>query len=130
MLRTKLRPAAVPTDADLDRLLAQLGAEAFADRQQASAELERFGPNAVTGVKARLARPSTLEVRGRLTRFLDRYDSPEPSPYQLRCVRGVAVLEAMGTTEARAFLAELAKGPVDDLLTREARAARGREDSR
>ena len=53
--------------------------------------------------------------------FLERYDGPNPSPYQLRCVRGVAVLEAINTAEARALLAELAKGPADDLLTREAR---------
>ena len=46
-----------------------------------------------------------------------------PSPYQLRSVRGVAVLEAMGTAKARALLADLAKGPADDRLTLEARSA-------
>jgi hypothetical protein len=58
--------------------------------------------------------------RGRLKR---RYDGSDVSPYQLRCVRGVAALEAMGPAEARALLAELAKGPADDALTREARSA-------
>jgi hypothetical protein len=121
LLQVKLRPAGVPTDADLDRIVKQLDAKPFSDRQKALAELERFGPNAVAGVKARLDRVPSLEVRQRLTQFLDKYEGP--NPYQLRCVRGVAVLEAMGTADARALLAALAKGPADDLLTREAQAA-------
>ena len=61
-----------------------LDANAFADREKASAELERFGPNAVAGVKARLARVTSAEARRRLTWFLDRYDGLNPSPYHLR----------------------------------------------
>jgi hypothetical protein len=123
LLEAKLRPAPVPTEAGLDRIVAQLGADAFAEREKASAELERFGPNAVAGAKARLSRSPAPEVRRRLGDFLERYDGPSPSPYRLRCVRGVAVLEAMNTAEALALLSELAKGSADDLLTREARAA-------
>jgi RNA polymerase sigma factor (sigma-70 family) len=130
LLRTKLRPASVPTDADLDRVVGQLGADAFADREKASAELERLGPNAVAGARARLGRSPSAEVRRRLRGFLERYDGPNPSPYQLRCVRGVAALEAIGTADAQALLAELAKGPGDDLLTREARAASRRRGGR
>ena len=70
------------------------------------------------------------QVRRRLGEFLERYDGPNPSPYRLRCVRGVAVLEVMKTGDARALLAELAKGPADDLLTREARAASRRPGGR
>ena len=62
------------------------------------------------------------EIRDRLTRFLARYDGPNPSPYELRCVRGVAALEAIGTPEAKALLGELAKG-TGDVLAREALAA-------
>ena len=111
-------------------MVARLDAEAFADREQAAAELQRFGPNAVAGVKARLARAASAEVRDRLTRFLDRYDGPDRSPHDLRCIRGVAALEAMGTAGARALLTELAKGPADDLLTREAQAASRRSGAR
>jgi RNA polymerase sigma factor (sigma-70 family) len=124
LLKAKLRPAPVPTDAELDRVVAQLGADAFAEREKASAELERFGPNAVAGARERLGHSPAAEVRRRLRGFLERYDGPHPSPYRLRCARGVAVLDAIGTADARALLAELAKGPADDLLTREARAAR------
>jgi WD40 repeat protein len=126
LLRANLRPASVPTDAQLDRLVAGLDADAFADRQKALAELERFGPNALAGIKARLDGVASPEVRKRLIQFLDRYDGP--NPYQLRCVRGVAALEAIGTADARALLAELATGPQYDVLTREARAATDRLD--
>jgi RNA polymerase sigma factor (sigma-70 family) len=123
LLRAKLRPAPVPTDADLDRLVGQLDAEAFADREKASAELEQFGPNAVAGVKDRLTRVASEEIRKRLTRFLARYDGPDPSPYQVRCVRGVGVLEAIGSAEAKQLLESLAKGAPEANLTREAKAA-------
>ena len=130
LLKAKLRPAPVPTEAELDRIVAQLGADSFAEREKASAELERFGPNAVAGARERLGRSPAPEVRRRLGAFLERYDGPNPSPYRLRCVRGVAVLEVMKTGDARALLAELAKGPADDLLTREARAASRRRGGR
>jgi WD40 repeat protein len=125
ILRANLRPAPVPTEAELDRVVRQLDAEALADRDKASAELERYGPNAVAGAKARLRGTTSAEVRRRLTQFLRRHDT-DPSPYRLRCVRGVAALEAMGTAEAKALLDALAKGPADDVLTREARATSGR----
>ncbi len=121
LLCEKLRPAPIPTDADLDRLVGQLDADAFADRQKALAELERFGPNAVAGVKIRLKQSPPLEVRKRLLLFLEQYDGP--NPHQLRCVRTVAALEAINTVEARALLARLANGPPNDVLTREAQGA-------
>jgi RNA polymerase sigma factor (sigma-70 family) len=123
LLRARLRPPPVPTEADLDRLVSQLDADAFTDRAKASAELERFGPNAVAGVRERLKQTSSKEVRRRLTQFLTRYDGTDPSPYHIRCVHGVAVLEAIGSAEARKVLATLAKESGDDLLTREAKAA-------
>ena len=128
LLREKLRPAPVPTDAALDRLVEQLDADAFADRQKALTDLERFGPNAVAGIKARLKQSPPLEVRKRLLLFLEKYDGP--NPHQLRCIRAVAVLEVMNSSEARAFLVKLTNGPPNDVLTREAKAALQRLTSR
>jgi RNA polymerase sigma factor (sigma-70 family) len=130
LLKEQLRPAAVPTDADLDRVTAQLAAGEFADREKASAQLERFGRHAIAGAKTRLAKAESPEVRERLTKFLTRYDSPNPSPYDLRCVRGVAALEAISTPEAKELLADLAKGKTDDTLTREAAASLRRTGGR
>lgn len=130
LLKAKLRPAPVPTDADLDRVTARLGSDEAADREQASAELERFGPNAVAGAKVRLAGADSAEVRDRLTRFLTRYNGPTPSPYEVRCARGVAALEAIGTPEAKELLRELARAKTEDTLTREAAAAHRRAGNR
>jgi WD40 repeat protein len=126
ILRLHLRPPPVPTESDLDRIVAQLNADAFAVRQMATSELERFGPNAVAAAKVRLTRAQSAEVRDRLTRFLELYDGPDPSPYDLRSVRGVVALQAIGTTEARVLLAELAGGAPTAILTREAKAALSR----
>jgi RNA polymerase sigma factor (sigma-70 family) len=123
LLKAKLRPALVPTDADLDRVTAKLGAAESDDREKASAELESFGAHAVAGAKARLKTAESPEVRDRLTRFLGRFDGPHPTPYELRSVRGVAALEAIGTPEAKALLGELAKGKGEDALAREAAGA-------
>jgi hypothetical protein len=46
-----------------------------------------------------------------------------PSPYWLRAVRAVAVLEAIGTPEARALIEQVAGGERHALPTEEARAA-------
>ena len=104
-------------------MIARLDADSFTDRERASADLERFGPNAVPRVEARVAKGVSAEVRSRLGRFLRPYAGPEPSPHQLRCVRGVAVLEAIGTAAAKALLADWAKGTAGDPLAREAKAA-------
>jgi len=107
---------------DLDRLVVALASGEFADREKASADLEGFGPNAVAGARARLA-GAVPEASERLIRFLSRYASSNASPYELRRVRGIAALEAIGTPEAKNLLAELAKGNADDKLAREAKAA-------
>jgi RNA polymerase sigma factor (sigma-70 family) len=123
LLKENLLPAPVPTNDELDNLIQQLSANRFTEREKASKELERFGPNAVAGVKSRLATTTSQEVRDRLKRFLDAYDGPNPSPYELRCIRGVIALESIRIPKAKELLAELAKGKADDVLTREALTA-------
>ena len=129
LLKKRLRPAPTPSDADIDKVIARLDADSFAERVKASADLERLGPNAVPRVQKRLD-GVPVEARGPLKRFLDRYAGAKLSPYQLRCIRGVATLEAIGTAEARALLAELAKGSANDPLTRESLAATRRRAGR
>src|SRR5262249_4998221 len=125
ILRAPPRPAAVPTEGGPDRAGGRLDGGAPAGRGKGSAGAARFRPNRggrARGAPGGRAGAASAEARRRLTQFLRRHDTV-PSPYHLRCVRGVATLEALGTAEARTLLAALAKGPADDLLTREARAA-------
>lgn len=92
ILREKLRHAAMPTEKELNTIFERLGAAEFADREKAQAELEAFGPNAVAAAKTH-AKAAEPEVRDRLNRYLSRYDGENPSPYDLRAVRGVLALE-------------------------------------
>jgi hypothetical protein len=124
LVRRELKPVpAVPTDDQLDRAFADLDSEDFATRQEASRRLAEFGELAVPGVRKRLARAGSLEVRRRAQEFLDRFDPPNPSPDRLRQLRAVELLEGIATPAARDLLSELAKGAVEALLSREAAVA-------
>jgi hypothetical protein len=67
--------------------------------------------------KALLTKPSE-EAERRITLLLNRIDSPIPLPVDLRIIRATAVLERMGTTEARTLLEELSKGAPDARQTK------------
>jgi RNA polymerase sigma factor (sigma-70 family) len=125
-LADKLGPTPVPTDADLDRIEKQLAAPGFEDREKASAALDAFGPNAAAAVKARLRATDSPEVARRFDEFLARHAGERASPVVLRGVRGVAVLEAIGTPEARKVLTKLAGSRPADPLSAEAAAALAR----
>jgi WD40 repeat protein len=127
LLRRELKPIpAAPTDADLDRIFADLESEVFAARQKASRALAKFGESAVPGVRKRLESAESVEVRRRARSFLDKFDRPELSPVRLRQLRAVELLEDIGNREAKRLLSELAKGAAGAPLTLEAAAALSR----
>jgi hypothetical protein len=107
-----------PTAADLDRIFTDLDNDAFKIREKASRELAQFGESAVPGVRERLKRRFSLEVRRRAAAFLDQFDPAELSPQ-----RGVELLERIATPATKEFLAELAKGPAEAPLSLHAAAA-------
>jgi hypothetical protein len=124
LVRRELKPvSAIPTDADLDRAFADLDSNDFKTREKASRRLAEFGELAVQGVRKRLARTESAEVRHRVLKFLARFDAPTPSPERLRRLRAVELLEGIGTPGARGVLAELAKGAAEAPLSQEAAAA-------
>lgn len=92
----------------------------FATRQQAAAALRRAWPQA-EAVLREAAKSTSAEVRGQATTLLA--DAARPTGERLADVRAVEILEWWGTTEARATLAELAKGAPAADLTRSAVAA-------
>jgi hypothetical protein len=124
LLRRELKPApAAPTDAELDRAFVDLDSEDFATRERASRRLAEFGELAVPGVRNRLAKAASAEVRRRALDFLGRFDPPAPSPDRLRQMRAVELLERIATPAARDVLSELAKGAAEAPLTLDAAAA-------
>ncbi len=124
LLRRELKPApAAPTDAELDRTFADLDNDDFATREKASRRLAELGELAVPGVRKRLAKTESAEVRRRAEGFLDRFDPETLKPDRLRQMRAVELLEGIATPAARDVLAELAKGAAEAPLSREAAAA-------
>jgi RNA polymerase sigma factor (sigma-70 family) len=124
LLRRELKPVpALPTDADLDRAFADLDSEDFATRENASRRLAEWGESAVPGVRKRLGKTESAEVRRRAQDFLDRFDPATLKPERLRQLRAVELLEGIATPAARDVLSELAKGAAEAPLSREAAAA-------
>jgi hypothetical protein len=125
-LRKHLRPVPPPPPARLARLIADLDAGQFAERERATGELERLGRLAVPALRQALAGRPSPEARRRIEALLRR---PEPLPLaaeEVRAWRAVEVLEHIGTADAQRALAKLAEGAGPGRLAREARAARER----
>jgi RNA polymerase sigma factor (sigma-70 family) len=103
-----------------------LGSEQFAVRDKASRALEALAEQAYPLLQEALANPPSLEVRQRLERLLDPLKYPLKSAKAIRELRGVEVLERIGTAQARQVLEGLARGEPGARLTEEARLALAR----
>jgi WD40 repeat protein len=123
LLKERLRPAAVPDTATLDRLVADLDSDQFPLREKAASELDRLGATAVAGLRERAAGAQTLEVRRRMGHILEKLDAAGIPAQRLRECRALELLEHLGTSEARKVLEQLARGASEADLTRDTQAA-------
>jgi RNA polymerase sigma factor (sigma-70 family) len=124
LLQGRLR--AGRAEARIAGLLADLDADEFVTREQASAELAKLGKVAEPQLREVLQGRPGPEVRRRAERLLERLEGvkgPALSLQQLAALRALEVLEQVGTPEARQVLEKLAGGPAGDRLTREAKGA-------
>jgi hypothetical protein len=128
-LNNKVKPAeAARVPPDLARWIKELDDDSFAVREKASQQLAQAGPAADKAIRQALAAKPSLEARSRLNKLLkQRETGPVLSPDELRAVRAVDVLAQIGTPEARAILARLAKGAPESEITRQAAAAVDRQ---
>jgi WD40 repeat protein len=122
-LKAVLKPVAAPDLERVSRLITDLDDRRFAVREKATRELEKVGDVAAPALRGALAGGPTLEKRQRLERLLAQQDRLTPGPEGLRAARAVAVLEQIGSTEARQILHSLSRGAAGARLTREARAS-------
>jgi WD40 repeat protein len=129
LLRSKLRPAVSPKPEEVARLIHQLNAPKFADREAASRALADLGPAAGPALRAALAKGAPAEPRERLQKLLDRL-AGDPEPSDLPILRAVQVLELAGTLAARELLAEWAGGAPGARQTEAAKAALARMASK
>jgi RNA polymerase sigma factor (sigma-70 family) len=123
LLGKKLQPVPLADAGLMRRMMADLDSDEFAIRQKASATLEKLGESALAAMRDELARNPSPEVARRLKALVNQIDNTELSGALLRAVRAVAVLEQMGTPEAKQLLCKLAGGAREARLTSEAKAA-------
>jgi WD40 repeat protein len=121
-LRERLQPVAPVERQRALRLIAELGSDSFSDREKAMRELAELGEKALAALHEARAQ-GTLEQVRRIDLVVERIQTQTLSGARLQALRGVEVLERIGTAEARQLLRELASGTAAALLTREAAAA-------
>jgi WD40 repeat protein len=129
-LGRKLAPVPPPDAKKVARLIEDLNHERFAVRDKAAAELARLGELVEPDLGKAAKGDASLEMQRRIEQLLDRLEGPVHQPEHLRWLRAVEVLEAVGTSEARAVLQKLAGGVSGARLTREARASLQRLERR
>jgi WD40 repeat protein len=125
LFQKDLQPAAPPTSAQLQGLLTRLGDSRYRTRQKATQELEKIGELTQPALVRLLLNKPGPEVANRVRRLLQKIERQRryPSPEQLRQIRAVAVLEQIGTADARRLLRRLANGAPGARLSREAQAS-------
>ncbi len=129
-VRKQLKPGAALDDKAVARLIGQLDAEDFQEREKATEELIHAGKAAEEAVKKALGSKPSAEAKQRLEFIQSKMAGKfGPDQDELRAARGVEVLERIGTPEARQALDELAKGG-ESKVSAEARAAAERLKAR
>src|SRR5262245_41715267 len=124
LLKKQLQPVPHVDAKHVKKLLADLDAASFAQREKATAELIQLADHLELSVlKAALeARPS-LEAQRRLQRILTKTGGMLETRRLLWCVR---LLEMIGTLEARELLHSMTRGEPASSVTRQARHALAR----
>jgi RNA polymerase sigma factor (sigma-70 family) len=123
LLSARLHPAKAADPQRLRRLLVDLESEEFTVREKAQEGLAKLGDLAEPALRQTLENKPTLEVRRRVQALLERLRGPVTRPELLQALRAVAVLEDIGTSEARRLLEQLANGAPEARLTVEAKAS-------
>jgi WD40 repeat protein len=124
LLHKELKPAMAKRldEKEVQRMIADLGADSFEVREKASRDLRQAGHGVRQALIAALKVSPDLEKKRRLEELL-RALRPGPSPKTARQTRAVEILERIGTAEAQRLLSALAGGNRDARLTSEAAAA-------
>ncbi len=121
-----LAPVAVPDQAKIEGLLAELTSDKFAVREKANVELDKWGRLIEPALRKTLEGNLSLETHRRLEGLLGKLGGPVTLPEELRQTRAVELLERLATAEARALLDRYGSGTPAARLTIEARDALGR----
>lgn len=122
MLQRQLRPVNRPNAKQIATLIDSLDSSDFKTRQQASHTLERMD-TARQALQEALLRVRGLEMKRRIELILSAQENVPWTAELRRELRGVLLLEQIGSPPARKLLQELARGAAGATLTEEAQAA-------
>lgn len=124
-LKDRLPRRDMPKPERLSRLLADLDAEDFRSREEASKELEQLGELVQPALQKVLKERPTLETRRRIDTLLEKQKVE-----QRRWARAIQALEVVGASEARAVLESLAGERLPTPICQDATAALARLEKR
>jgi hypothetical protein len=122
-LRTRLTPTPPADPHELTRLIEALNSDRYAEREQASSQLEGYAELAEPALRKALEKPASAEVKHRIQELLAKLDRLPLSGAQLQAVRVTALLERIGSRDARDLLKKLATSAPAARLTLEAKAS-------
>ncbi len=120
LLKDRLQAATSLDATRIEKLLADLDSDSFEKRESASRELIRMRYRVDAALQRALNAKPSLELRHCLEAILAQ--PKRPPAEALRTLRAIAVLESIGTPEARRLLEKLASGAASP-ETRAAQAA-------
>jgi WD40 repeat protein len=122
-LQKKLTPTPKAPAERIDKLIADLNLPTFTERELAQQALQQYDAQPKPALEAALEKKPPVEMARRIKILLDRIEDHATTPENLRLLRGVEVLEGIGTPESMAHLESLAKGAPHARLTTFAEAA-------
>ena len=120
LLQEKMRPASNARDDHYQSWIKDLDDERFETREKATAELSTVGELAEPVLRRALTKPISLETKARIRNLLEKMPLSLPSSDWLVTVRGLEILERIGTPQARELVEQLSKGLTESAQTREA----------
>ncbi len=124
LLAERFRLEDKPDAERMKRLLSQLDSEIFAERERATEQLRKLGLAAEPALRMLLQSKPSVEARKRATELLDSTRQQE-----LRLLRGVEVLERIGSPKAKQVIRALAENAPSSCLARDAKASLNRLSS-
>ncbi len=110
-----------PVDAKtIAAMIAKLDSEDFEEREKAEADLAKIGEPVASAIQKALRETKSAEQRMRLQRLAEKVKEPAD---RIQARRGLEVLLALGTPEAKELIETLSKGSDKAWLSGEAKSA-------
>jgi hypothetical protein len=123
LLNAKVAPVVAPDAAKLRATIAALDAEAFAEREAATAELLKLGPLAEPTLREAVSATTSAEIARRGGEILEKLALAKPTREDVLATRAVEVAEWSATAAAVKLLEGYSRGARGAKLTSEAEAA-------